>query len=329
MVYTGLIGDDRVPTASCEPLSLTQGVLRRPFWVLVLLFFLGTADAQQVKVPDQYPSPMQETVRLHERISFDEHRGIAYTLDSLLTKPVEVYIPERLKKARWADLLIHFHGVSYVTASAAENSKTNLIAVSVNLGSGSAAYSRPFQNDTVFKRLVTAVWNSVREHLGNGMQQRRIILSGFSAGYGAIRSILSDSADFKVVNTVLLLDGLHASYIPERKVLAQGGLIDTVSLAPFLAFARLAAEPATGRRMLFTHSEIFPGTFVSTTETAGYLLRQLGLKARPVLKKGPVGMQQISEAGQGNFQVLGFAGNSAPDHVDHFHGLPFFLRRLL
>lgn len=272
---------------------------------------------------------MQETVRPHERISFDERRGIVYTLDSVLTKPVSVYIPERLKKAAWADLLIHFHGISYVAAFAAENSKTDLIAVSVNLGSGSAAYSRPFQNDTVFKKLVAAVWTSVRERLGGSIQRRRIILSGFSAGYGAIRSILLNAVDFKAVNTVLLLDGLHASYIPERKVLAEGGLIDTASLAPFLAFARQAAEPATGRRMLFTHSEIFPGTFVSTTEAAGYLLRQLKLKARPVLKKGPMGMQQISEAGSGNFRVLGFAGNTAPDHVDHFHGLSFFLNGLL
>ncbi|MCD2424025.1 hypothetical protein LQ567_14700 [Niabella pedocola] len=290
-----------------------------------IVLFAQAVAAQSVKLPDQYPSPMQETVRKHERIAFEMQQGITCTLDSILAKPVLVYIPRRLKKAAEADLLIHFHGMGYVPAYAAEKSKTNLVAVSVNLGSGSGAYARPFQNDTVFKKLVMAVWRSVQEQLGNQIRQRRIILSGFSAGYGAIRSILSGADGFEAVNAVLLLDGLHASYIPERKVLAEGGQIDTAGLAPFLAFARQAVLPITGKKMLFTHSEIFPGTFVSTTEAAGYLLQQLQLKAIPVLKKGPVGMQQISEAGSGHFKVLGFAGNSAPDHVDHFHGLPFFL----
>ena len=31
-----------------------------------------------------------------------------------------------------------------------------------------------------------------------------------------------------------------------------------------------------GKRVIITHSEIFPGTFASTTETADYLLAQLG-----------------------------------------------------
>lgn len=294
-----------------------------------IVLFVQAAAAQPVKLPDQYPSPMQETVRKHERVSFDVQKGIAYTLDSILAKPVSVYIPHRLKKAAAADLLIHFHGMSYVPAYAAERSKTNLVAVSVNLGSGSGAYARPFQNDTVFKKLVTAVWQSVQEQLGSRIRQRRIILSGFSAGYGAIRSILSGTDGVASINIVLLLDGLHASYIPERKVLAEGGQIDTAGLAPFLAFARKAVVPASGKKMLFTHSEIFPGTFVSTTEAAGYLLQQLQMKALHVLKEGPVGMQQISMAGRGNFKVLGFAGNSAPDHVDHFHGLFHFLNQLL
>lgn len=37
--------------------------------------------------------------------------------------------------------------------------------------------------------------------------------------------------------------------------------------------------------MLITHSEIFPGTFASTTETAGYLPDQLGTKRTPALQR--------------------------------------------
>jgi hypothetical protein len=39
-------------------------------------------------------------------------------------------------------------------------------------------------------------------------------------------------------------------------------------------------------------------------------------------------MQQLSEAKNGQFRLLGFAGNSAPDHVDHLHALPEFSKLL-
>jgi hypothetical protein len=77
--------------------------------------------------------------------------------------------------------------------------------------------------------------------------------------------------------------------------------------------------------MLVTHSEIFPGTFASTTETADYLLQKLELKRQAVLKWGPMQTQQLSETIKGGLHVAGFAGNSAPDHVDLLHALPEFL----
>ena len=40
-------------------------------------------------------------------------------------------------------------------------------------------------------------------------------------------------------------------------------------------------------------------------------------------------MQQLSEAKSGRLELMGFAGNSAPDHIDHFHAMPELLQRLL
>ena len=70
---------------------------------------------------------------------------------------------------------------------------------------------------------------------------------------------------------------------------------------------------------------MFPGTFVSTTEATDYLMGQLGMVRTPVLEWGPLGMQLLSRARRGPFEVLGFAGNSAQDHVDHLHSLFYFL----
>ena len=48
-----------------------------------------------------------------------------------------------------------------------------------------------------------------------------------------------------------------------------------------------------------------------------------------MVKWGPRGMQQLSEVRAGNLVILGFAGNSAPDHIDQFHAMPEFLQLFL
>jgi len=298
--------------------------------LIFLTFFAAVlqVQAQTDTQLAQYPSPMRETVRRHERVTFNSDTANTIILNGLLPKPVTIYLPRHVRKAKQADLLIHFHGSASIVAYATDQAKHPFIAVVVNLGSGSSAYAQPFHNSAVFEKLKQAVIDTVAKHLRQELPAGKIILSGFSAGYGAIRSILSQPDQSKEIHTILLLDGLHTSYIPERKVLAAAGLIDSTSLEPFIQFAREAADQSSGKKFLFTHSEIFPGAFSSTTETAQYLLHVLNIKTRAVLKWGPLGMQQISEASKGNFSILGFAGNTAPDHIDHFHALYYFLRKL-
>jgi hypothetical protein len=41
-----------------------------------------------------------------------------------------------------------------------------------------------------------------------------------------------------------------------------------------------------------------------------------------------MGTQQLSDTRAGKFLLIGYAGNSAPDHVDQLHSLPVFLKWL-
>jgi hypothetical protein len=124
---------------------------------------------------------------------------------------------------------------------------------------------------------------------------------------------------------VLLIDGLHTGYVGGKPGPTESQL-ETDGLQIFLQFARDAV--AGKKQMLITHSEIFPGTFASTTETADWLLQQLGLRRKAVVRWGPMQTQQLSEVKQSHFHLIGFAGNSAPDHVDQLHSLPDYLRWL-
>jgi hypothetical protein len=97
----------------------------------------------------------------------------------------------------------------------------------------------------------------------------------------------------------------------------------------FIRFADETVKKNSNKKFLITHSEIFPGTFVSTTEATDFILQKLGIRRQPIFKWGPLGMQQLSAARQHHFAVLGFAGNTGPDHMDHLHGLFYFLNDLM
>jgi hypothetical protein len=93
-----------------------------------------------------------------------------------------------------------------------------------------------------------------------------------------------------------------------------------------------SARDAVARRktMVITHSEISPGTYASTTETADWLLTRLKLTRRPVSRPapGPLGIREVSEVRAGKFRVMGYAGKTAEDHVGQFESLPWQLKLL-
>ncbi len=280
-------------------------------------------------VARQNPSPMVDYTRAHKRITRRNYPGVDFKLQGLLPKEIDVFVPKKDLRARRFDVLLHFHGANYVVRYAATRYPGDIISASVTLGAGSGVYGRPFRDTTRFPTILDSIRSEVAMHLHHKVRFRRIILSGWSAGYGAVRQIMSTSGNYNLVNEVLLQDGIHASYIPEGVPLAAGGKIDTADLATFLKLANDASRPSSRKKFLITHSEIFPGTFVSTTEASHYVLSKLGIKERPVLRWGPLGMQQLSIARRGHFAVYGFAGNTAPDHIDHFESLYYFLPILM
>ena len=286
------------------------------------------ASSQTPAVPppaSQNPSPMVERTRAHERLPQQEAPGTRRTFSGPLDRPVQVFVPLG-GKSRTPNLVIHFHGAAFIAEAAVARMGANYVGATVNLAPGSGAYDRTFSDPTVYDSLLAGIAREASAVTGRPVSFRRVTLVGFSAGHGAIRAILRDSAHFAAVGGVLLLDGMHTSYVPEATVMEKGGTLDERNLESWVRFGHAATRGE--KRFVVTHSEIFPGTFASTTETADHLIQALGLRRTPVLKWGPRGMQQLSEVRKGRLEILGYAGNSGPDHIDQFHGMPEFLARV-
>jgi hypothetical protein len=284
------------------------------------------AQSAPPPVASQNPSPMVEETRAHERLAPREVAGVHRSFSGPDGKPVEVWFPSSLRGGDDIDLVVHFLGAAWLPEYAASRVGKNIVAAIVNLGAGSGVYDRAFSDPAAFDSLLAGIARQVSESSSKEARFRRVTLVGFSAGHGAIRAILREPRHFDRVNAVLLLDGMHTSYVPEGTVIEKGGALDPRNLEAFVHFAQAAIRGE--KRFIVTHSEIFPGTFASTTETADYLLRALGLHRTPVLRWGPRGMQQLSEVHAGGFELVGFAGNTAPDHIDHFQAMPEFLERI-
>jgi len=273
--------------------------------IRALLLFYVTALAQQ----PQNPSPMVEHTRAHQRLKEQTPQGRREKLE-LGT----LFVAEGQKPRT---LLIFFHGGTWLPELAALRNR--MAAVTVQAGSGSGTYSRLFEDPARFGRWMSEVESKAGVHFN------RLILGGWSAGCGAIRQILKTPESYARVDAVIAIDGIHTGYVDDKP----GPLESKLGEANLEIWVKLARDAVAGRkRVLVTHSEIFPGTFASTTETADYLVSALGLQRHAVLRWGPMGLQELSEVRAGGFWLLGFAGNSAPDHVDQLHALPEFVARV-
>ncbi len=323
---------DHHQRARCSLRMRMSRATRRTTPLIVALLVMGRPAVAAAQIPappgaSQNPSPMVEQTRTHERLAPKPLGGVMRSFVGPAGKLVEILVPDQAQTRDVVDVVVHFHGTAWLPEQAVAELDNHPVAAVVNLGTGSGTYDRAFADPTVFDSLLAGVAREISTVTGKPTRVGRVTLVGFSAGHGAVRAILRDRGHFAKVDAVLLLDGMHTSYIPDGNVLATGGTLDTTNLVAFAEFARAAIRGE--KRFLITHSEIFPGTFASTTETADWLLRTLGLHRTPVLRWGPRGMQQLSEVRAGRFELLGFAGNSAPDHIDQLHAMPELLARLL
>jgi hypothetical protein len=226
------------------------------------------------------------------------------------------------------DLLIHFHGAPTAMEPAFEHSGIDGVLGIVNLGIGSGAYETALQIPGSFDEMVSRFTVAVHDMCpGTKSEPRRIALSGWSAGYGAVARVLDRERDAKRIDAVLLADGLHASLDLTLKYERR---VSIEHMAPFTAYAD---DAVAGKRLFaITHSQITT-PYASTTETTDFLLAQEGVARIPASMAPPrPGMNLKSRADAGGFHVLGFAGGNEEAHCDHLHAfgetlLPYLKER--
>ena len=284
---------------------------------ILWIFFFVLSAGHVLAQPGEIGNSAATWLREHKRVESSDSSGKRIDIPQL--KGATLFVGPGVNLEKPVPLVIHFHGAPWIVEQHIANHLPKAALVTVQLGAGSGVYGRPF----AVENLLTELIDEAARIAGVKRGWSTITLTAFSAGYGAVRSILRHKAHFERVNGVLLLDGIHAGYEPERTPLSAGG---SVLLKDLDVYFDLAREATAGRKyFVITHSQIHPGSYASTSECANQLLRELGLSREMNFQSRPPGMQQLTRVEKGRFRVFGYAGETAADHIDHIHAMPHWL----
>jgi hypothetical protein len=223
-------------------------------------------------------------------------------------------LPEALPSGSY-DLVLHFHGAEAARKLLAP-AGLGVVIAGLDAGEGSTAYEEAFWGPQALDGLLEAVGAELGADPATRPKLRHLVITSWSAGYGAVRQILIHQPWRP--SAVVLLDSLHASYAPG------GGALRSEELEPFVELARRAQS---GETLLFvTHSEIKPPGYASTSETASYLLKQLGAQRRYAGMAPLEGVEQRTSYDRDGLHVRGFTGSSREAHCAQLKMLRPLLR---
>ena len=144
----------------------------------------------------------------------------------------------------------------------------------------------------------------------------------FSAGFGGVRQLLQQPEAFARIGALVMADSIYCGYTGDPK----DKRVDPALMAGFVQFAKLAIDGK--KRLVISHSAQVPEGYASTTETADYLIAQLGGARDSENEEWAGGLSLRSQYSSGSVEILGFAGEGPEDHMRHLRNLGVLLEHV-
>jgi hypothetical protein len=229
------------------------------------------------------------------------------------------------------DLVIHFHGNRLIVEESVAYAGLNAAVATVNLGISSTPYRDAFRVPKAFESLLAEIQAGMRQRGVPSPRLARVALTSWSAGFGAIESILEHRkrpAGADPLDAIIAVDGIHATFVDfdPRRLRAR-----TIE-----AFTRAAQAAARGELLVsMTHSQIDPISYCSAKRSQLFILDQLETpatraavlpapphlslpSARNAVYEGKEKrMVPLLDARIGDLRVQGFEGHTAEHHTAH------------
>jgi hypothetical protein len=220
-------------------------------------------------------------------------------------------------------LWVHLHGApATVEKNFAEIGAPGVL-LNVTLNGLSTVYADFFADPETWPKLLRDTEAALRaESPAQAWTIGPVTVSSFSAGFGGVRQLLKQPEAFARIGALVMADSIYCGYVgdPQEK------RVDPELMAGFVQFAKLAVDGK--KRLVISHSAQVPEGYASTTETADYLLAQLGGARETETEEWSGGLQLRSHYSSGSVEILGFAGEGPEDHIRHLRNLGLLLEHV-
>lgn len=211
----------------------------------------------------------------------------------------------------------------------------NTIIVNAEAGGmASAENTKAYGNPDWVNRQLATIHSVLVKKFGPNISLGKLGLGSFSGGYGAVGRILQNEEMRGRVDSVVILDGIHAG---------QRGNPDPNRMKVWLDYAREAKEDPN-KQFVFLYTAVDPGKFASTSDSANYLMNNLNIENRQLSEddsRAYAGVRPAGIAQDGGFTAIqlyprlsdrpgyGYsyykdnrAGSSGSQHVQAARALP-------
>ena len=230
----------------------------------------------------------------------------------------QLFIPDYFSPSKDGSFLLvfHLHGASWTAEDEVYKSKINAVLFNIHLGSFSSSYKNYFTNQNNFNKILELIIEELKaSSIIQNPTIENLIVTSFSAGYGGVREILKTQSYYDKIDAIILADGLHSDL--DSNIMRE-------QMKDFVRFAKDARDKK--KIMLLTHSNILTYTYANTTETADYLIKNIGAVKTNYNAVDEIGTQ-YSKVDTGNFHVKGYKGDTASDHMKHLYNVDKMLKQ--
>lgn len=235
----------------------------------------------------------------------------------------QLYVPQGFQPnpTGRVPLYLHFQGgVTMAEENFARMQKPGVLIAS-KLKGFSSAFSRPYADPAAFRNLLHSAEQQLSTQFQRDLRFDPIVITFFSAGYGAVRELLKQPEFFDRIDSLVAADSIYASVVHDD--------VRAPQAEHMIDFMRFAQAAARGEKTFVLAHGMYATEYASTSECADMILASVAGQRSESQDVTARGVPISSEYHHGGMHLYTFDEATAGFHVDCLYMIPDLVRRHL
>ena len=282
------------------------GMVARPFLLLVAGLVVGCRAS--TGVPLRLPSSLAALGRTARGERVELENAVLF-IPQGFEVPADGAVP----------LFVHFQGGVTIAEENFVRARRPGVLIASKLKGRSSAFARPYEDPKAFRALLSAGRGELSRRTDRPVRFGSIVITFFSAGYGAVRELLKEPEFFAQISGLVSADSIYASVVADD--------VRAPRAEQMVDFMRFAQAAARGEKTFVLVHGMYQTPYASTAECADLLLAAVDATRTPVSRFTERGVPIAAEAHVAGFHLYSFDEATAGIHVDCLYMIPELVRR--